>query len=286
MIIQVVVDLPLNRSFDYRSDDATVADVGRRVLVPFGRRKLIGMIIGATHESAVEITKLKRADTILRDITPCSAEEMSLFAFCSQYYLHPLGEVILNALPPLLRRTKPVLPPSPTHFALTPAGKTEAVAVLPARARVAREVLQAMQNNQVVSVDNLRQISPSAAKSLKLFVQRGWVTAAKPAAGAMLADVENLPKLTAEQAEALNTVSAEIQKFQVTLLHGITGSGKTEVYLRLIAEVVARGGRALVLVPEINLTPQLESVFRERFPNVSIASLHSHLNDTERLNHW
>ncbi|MGB8856914.1 MAG: primosomal protein N' [Burkholderiales bacterium] len=286
MIIQVVLDVPLNRSFDYRSDDATVADVGRRVLVPFGKRKLIGMIIGATHESAVEITKLKRADTILRDITPCSAEEMSLFAFCSQYYLHPLGEVMLNALPPLLRRTKPVLPPSPTHFALTPAGRTQAEGALPARARVARAVLQAMQNNQVVSVDDLRLISPSAAKSLKLFVQRGWVTAVKPAAGAMLADVQNLPKLTAEQAEALNTVSSAIQKFQVTLLYGITGSGKTEVYLRLIADVVARGGRALVLVPEINLTPQLESVFRERFPNVAIASLHSHLNDTERLNHW
>ncbi|MGB8338148.1 MAG: primosomal protein N' [Burkholderiales bacterium] len=287
MIIQVALDVPLNRVFDYRCDGATVKDIGRRVLVPFGKRKLIGIIHGVVLESAVEVAKLKRAEIIFRDIEACSAEELSLFSFCSQYYLHPLGEVMLNALPPLLRRPKPVTPSAPTHYSLTPEGRLSAATFLPSRARIARDVLQKLQNENAVSAESVRALSPSATKALKLFDERGWVKPAKPALHIMLPDnTPFLPILTAEQAQVLETISAETNKFQVTLLHGITGSGKTEVYLRLIADALARGGQALVLVPEINLTPQLENIFRQRFPLVSIASLHSHLNDTERLRHW
>jgi primosomal protein N' (replication factor Y) len=287
MIIQVVLDVPLNRAFDYRCDDASPADVGRRVLVPFGKRKLVGVIIAVMNQSSVEISKLKKAEQIFRDIAPCSPEEISLFQFCSQYYLHPLGEVMLNAMPPLLRRPKPIAPPAPTHYALTAVGRADAEAALPARARVAREVLQKLQTEQAVSVEGIRALSPSAMKTLKLFVEQTW---AAPVQCTPLIvppmDDALLPKLNNEQAQVLEKISGSPQKFQVTLLHGITGSGKTEIYLRLIADAIARGGQALVLVPEINLTPQLENTFRARFPGVTIASLHSHLNDSERLQHW
>jgi primosomal protein N' (replication factor Y) (superfamily II helicase) len=287
MIIQVVLDVPLNRAFDYRCDDATQADIGRRVLVPFGKRKLIGMIIGVAQASVIDHTKLKRATEILRDIAPCSTEEIALFQFCSQYYLHPLGEVMLNALPPLLRRPKPIAPPAPTHYTLTAAGRAEAEAAIPARARVARELLQLLQNSSAVSVETLRALSPSAMKHLKSFIQQAWAEPVKFSVQNIARhNSAHLPRLNNEQAQVVEKVSADTNKFQVTLLHGITGSGKTEIYLRLIADAIARGGQALVLVPEINLTPQLENTFRTRFPGVMIASLHSHLNDSERLHHW
>ena len=287
MIIQVVLDVPLNRAFDYRCDDATTADVGRRVLVPFGKRKLVGVIVAVLHESSVEIGKLKKAEGICRDIAPCSAEEISLFQFCSQYYLHPLGEVMLNALPPLLRRPKPIAAPAPTHYALTTTGRTEAEAVLPARARVAQEVLRKLQSENAVGDEDIRALSPSAMKTLKLFVAQAWVESVIVSTLSIPPqDDALLPTLNNGQTHALEKISSTLQKFQVTLLHGITGSGKTEVYLRLIADAIARGGQALVLVPEINLTPQLENTFRTRFPGVTIASLHSHLNDSERLQHW
>lgn len=287
MIIQVVLDVPLNRAFDYRCDDAAPADVGRRVLVPFGKRKLVGFIVAVLYESSVEISKLKKAEQIFRDIAPCSVEEIALFQFCSQYYLHPLGEVMLNALPPLLRRPRPIAPPAPTHYAITGLGRSEAEAALPARARVARDVLRQLQTEPAVSTESLRALSPGAMKTLKLFVEQAWAEPVKFAAPPVpLLDDALLPTLNHEQAQALETISSATQKFQVTLLHGITGSGKTEIYLRLIADAIARGGQALVLVPEINLTPQLENTFRARFPGVTIASLHSHLNDSERLQHW
>ncbi len=287
MIIQVVLDVPLNRAFDYRYDDASPADVGCRVLVPFGKRKLIGIVIAVNAESSVETAKLKRAEQILRDIAPCSAEEIALFQFCSQYYLHPLGEVMLNALPPLLRRPKPIPPSAPTHYALTAAGRTDADAAIPARARVAREVLRRLQTEVAVSGEALRALSPGAMKQLKSFIEQAWATPVKmPARRIPALDAVQLPTLNTEQAQVIEKISATRDAFQVSLLHGITGSGKTEIYLRLIADAIARGGQALVLVPEINLTPQLDNTFRTRFPGVTIASLHSHLNDSERLQHW
>jgi primosomal protein N' (replication factor Y) (superfamily II helicase) len=287
MIIQVVLDVPLNRAFDYRCDDATKADIGRRVLVPFGQRKLIGIVVALVNESSVETSKLRRAEEILRDIASCSAEEIALFQFCSQYYLHPLGEVMLNALPPLLRRPKPIAPPAPTHYALSSGGRAEAEAAIPARARVARDVLHLLQHNDTASVETIRAMAPGAIKHLKSFIAQGWVVPVKISAhNISLGNDVQLPSLNNDQAQVIEKISANTNKFHVTLLHGITGSGKTEIYLRLIADAIARGGQALVLVPEINLTPQLDNIFRTRFPGVTIASLHSHLNDSERLHHW
>jgi primosomal protein N' (replication factor Y) (superfamily II helicase) len=286
MIVHVALDVPLARLFDYRCDDATADDIGRRVLVPFGPRKLIGMIVGLADDSEVDTVKLRRVEKLFRDIAPCSTEEFSLFHFCSQYYQHPLGEVILNALPPALRRAKPVVLPAPAQYALTSAGRTVSVDDLPSRARIARELLALFQQHNAISVESLRGHSSSAPKVVKQFLADGWVAPSSAGSTTSVAQSPSLPALNGEQTRAVEAIAAGLDKFQVTLLHGITGSGKTEVYLRLIAEVIARGGAALVLVPEINLTPQLEYTFRQRFPGVAIASLHSHLSDGERMLHW
>ncbi len=286
MIVQVALDVPLDRLFDYRCDDATSDDIGRRVLVPFGPRKLVGVITGVPQESEVDIAKLKRVEQIFRDVAPCSEEEFSLFRFCSNYYQHPLGEVILNALPPALRRAKPISPPAPAQYALTELGRSIHDDALPPRARIAREVLHLFRNHDAVSIERVRSCSPSAMKVLKHFVTQAWLAPAQAAKKIIQSNQINLPALNAEQLRAVETISKPADQFAVSLLHGITGSGKTEVYLRLIADVIARGGQALVLVPEINLTPQLEQTFRARFPATHIASLHSHLNDNERLQHW
>jgi primosomal protein N' (replication factor Y) (superfamily II helicase) len=285
MIVHVVLDVPLDRIFDYRCDDATADDIGRRVLVPFGPRTLIGMIVGVADESEVDTVKLRRVEKLFRDIAPCSAEEFSLFRFCSQYYQHPQGEVILNALPPALRRAKPVAPPAPAQYALTATGRAVTTDELPLRARIARELLALFQQHQAISAESLRAHSASAPKILKQFLADGWVAPSR-AAATSIAPSPPLPALNTDQTRAVTSIAASLEKFQVTLLHGITGSGKTEVYLRLIADVIVRGGAALVLVPEINLTPQLENTFRTRFPGIAIASLHSHLSDGERLLHW
>jgi len=284
-ILRVALDLPLPRVFDYHCEDVTAADVGMRVLVPFGTKHSVGVIVGLAEASEIETEKLKAALRILRDAPALARDWLELAQFCSAYYHRPLGEVIFNGLPRQLRAASasPVLEQA-IAYRISTSGR-EALAQLPARSKLKRALLRALSQSDCTE-EVLRAQSPSAKKALNELFAAGWIERYQATAAPLAAHfVEKLP-LNAEQQQALQEIQTSGPGFGVYLLHGITGSGKTEIYLRLIADVLAAGKQALVLVPEINLTPRLMQEFGERFPDTPLVSLHSGLADGERTRHW
>lgn len=286
-IIRVALNVPVDTLFDYQADDTSQYDIGLRACVPFGKKKITGIIIAVSSETQVSAEKLKSAYCIFREISPLPATLLDLFHFCSRYYHHPIGMAIMNGLPVKLRNNKPVkLKESPhQQFCLTVTGKQIDPTSIPTRNRVAHRLLTEFHHIITLTNDQIKQISPRAGKLLQQWMQLGWVSAA-PISAATVTNTVQVPTLTSEQEIAVNIITADIKQFNTWLLHGVTGSGKTEVYLRIIETVLAQGKQALVLIPEINLTPQLEAIFRARFPTIHLVSLHSGLNDTERLAGW
>ncbi|GJJ02331.1 primosomal protein N' [Duganella rhizosphaerae] len=227
-ILQIALDTPLNAIFDYRwhCDAAEQPQVGQLALVPFGRREVMGLIVGVAAETDVPAEKLKDALAVRSQLGPLSPEWLALAGFAADYYQRPLGEVALPGLPKNLR----VLTTVALDRALKKLAKLDA-----------------------------------------------------PHDGTPL----NMPQLNPSQQEAADAIGGAVG-FKPTLLYGVTGSGKTEVYLQSCAQVLARDADAqiLILVPEINLTPQLEGNIRARFPGVMLATLHSSLSEGERMLHW
>ncbi len=291
-ILRVALSIPLDTLFDYATTEASRSDIGLRVCVPFGPKKLIGVIWDVCSETEIPADKLKAAIIIFRDIQPLPADLLELFSFCSTYYHHPLGMVVINSLPAKMRSTKPAILKSETQnvvYTLSESGRQLDSSAIPARNTVMHRLLEALSGNTWLNSQQARMISLRAVKILKQWVVKGWV---EEKHYKTLPDTDDsvkkiaLPELTAEQSAAVNSVAMQFNQFNTWLLHGVTGSGKTEVYLRLITRALSENKQTLVLIPEINLTPQLESVFRARFTETAIVSLHSGLNDTERLRGW
>lgn len=289
-IAQVAVDVPLNTTFDYLAPELARSDLGTRVLVPFGRRVVVGVVVGLSEQPSDPGMTLKPIKRVLRDAPPLPAPILNLARFCADYYHHPLGQVIATLLPQRLRRTEPVGKLSETIYQLTAAGRAISVDELPARAAVKRKVLAALHANASLSRSELLMLSASAGKAVQEFAALGWVAEHSAAliarAPATPYHAQPAPTLNAEQTLAIESIRANAGRFTPWLLQGVTGSGKTEVYMHLIADVLAAGKQALILVPEINLTPQTEARFRTRFPQARMVSLHSNLAEGERLKNW
>lgn len=289
-IIRVALDVPVNILFDYRVPDVTAQDIGARVCVPFGKKLLTGVILEVATHSCVS-SKLRSAVHIFRDVPPLPKALLDLFQFCSAYYHYPLGEVVMNGIPGNLRRLKPFVPDSSAAFQyrLTSAGSAVDISAIPARSIVKHRFLARLREDGPMNIREVRQLSRQAPSVLKEFIRLGWVeeTSVVPSpAVASIAEIPLAPILTPDQESAVNDIAARINEFNTWLLQGVTGSGKTEVYLRLISLLLRQGQQTLVLVPEINLTPQLEATFRARFPAIRLVSLHSGLNPSERANGW
>ncbi len=284
-ILRVALDLPLPHVFDYSCDETTVADIGMRVLVPFGNKQVVGMIVGLADTSAISSEKLKSAVRILRETPALGRDWLELVQFCSDYYHRPLGEVIFNGLPVRLRKAAAPLAFKQTSAYRLSASGREALAQLPARAKLKRTLLQMLSQSDCAEELLLAQ-SPSAKKVLGEFGNAGWIEAYRPMPQPGASHFVEKVALNTEQQRVLREIEDAGPGYGVFLLHGITGSGKTEIYLRLIARTLAAGKQALVLVPEISLTPRLEQEFRERFQDTPLVSLHSGLADGERTRHW
>ena len=219
--MRVALDVPLARLFDYAQAGGAPAQIGDRVVVPFGARQQLGVVIEAQADSDVPVSRMK-AITAIRDDAPRLPKDwLELMRFLSGYYQRPLGETLISSLPPRLRSLKP----------------------LPRKALASGA-------------------QPWSARFVATYT------------------------LTDKQREAFEAINEAFGRFRAFLLHGVTGSGKTEVYLHLIARVLERGAQALVLVPEISLTPQLEARFRHAFPEACIAVMHSGLEDIARTTGW
>jgi len=230
--VRVALDVPLDGPFDYRCTQEVV--VGDRVIVSFGRRKMIGLVVELPSEPGCDPGLVKAVETVLKDIAPMSASWLKFTQFAADYYQRPWGEVVMPALPVALRS------------------------------------LSAYQGKRSAGgpVERLDQRRAPKLKST---------------------DHTEASALNDAQQHAVDTITA-VQHFQPFLLYGVTGSGKTEVYLHAAAQTLARGKRVLMLVPEINLTPQFELSLRARLEPVAgvggVAVLHSALSDGERLRAW
>jgi primosomal protein N' (replication factor Y) len=270
-IVRVALDVPLPGGFDYLAPDAVAADVGRRVSVPFGRGEKVGVILEVLGSSPLPVEKLKPVHAILRDTPPLPADWLALVEFCSRYYQHPLGEAMALALPPALRRRHaPRRLPDRGCFRITPEGR-HALSRLPQRSIAAR-LLAALETKGALTRREIRCVSAAAVQRLPELLEKGWLrleTAAQShqrIAG---------PTLLAQQRQAVDEIGKAFGRFAPFLLFGVTGSGKTEVYLSLVERALERGEQVLLMVPEIALTPQLEAKVSDRFPSAHLVSLHS-----------
>lgn len=226
--LRVAIDAPLAVNFDYLAPaDATPADVGLRVVVPFGTGRRVGVILAVlplqgseTAGDAPDATQLKAAESILRDLPPLPEDWISLCLFAASYYQAAPGEALLQAIPTGLRKPDPV------------------------------------KRRQLKAVSQPERTASSQ------------------------------PLLTPGQSAVLDDLLPRLNGYSANLLFGITGSGKTEVYLRLIEAVLDQGKQVLLLVPEINLTPLLEARVAQRFPGVPVVSLHSEVTEAARARHF
>ncbi|MFA0439425.1 primosomal protein N' [Vibrio sp. 10N.286.49.C2] len=285
-VARVALPVPLDKQFDYIVPAHLFPVVGGRVSVPFGRQTLVGIVTQFSHQSDFPIDQLKPIKAALDTRPIWSPALYDLIVWCSQYYQHPLGDTLHNALPAALRKGKPAEFATTVEWQLTESGKNQLVQGF-GRAVKQAKAMHYLENGPCSHQELLdNDISGTLLKALD---EKGWVSSYEKQAPNMQwpADFTNTPKdlrLNEEQAIAIASVNSQTE-FACYLLEGVTGSGKTEVYLNMIKPVLEQGRQALVLVPEIGLTPQTINRFRKRF-NVPVEVIHSGLNDTERLNAW
>jgi primosomal protein N' (replication factor Y) len=287
MILQVALDTPLRRVFDYRPPAELLGvggapRLGVRVRVPFGRQQLIGVLVRVASESAVAAPKLKTALEILDEHPIVDPVTFDMLCWAAEYYHHPIGEVFAAALPVSLRAGQPALQKT-EWWSLSETGRQELSTPTGRRAPQQRALLAWLaQRGCAAAADIGEAFKPAQLRSL---AARGWIAQALAPAAAALESRPSDVALTPPQAHSVAAILASLSTFAVHLLYGVTGSGKTEVYLRVIAAAIADGGQALVLVPEIALTPQLVDRFRRRFSS-GVVAVHSALSGNERRHAW
>jgi primosomal protein N' (replication factor Y) len=286
-IFRVALDTPVRRLFDYLPGATAPAGLGYRVRVPFGRRRLVGVVVQVADTSEVPAARLKPILEVLDAGPLLDGRLLALMQWAAQYYHHPLGEVLASALPKALRLGAPAIA-SEERWNVTDAGAAAGKLGEPRRAPRQRALLQLLMEHGGATAAMLDARAGPWREAARALLARGWIASTEVPLSAQ-PPLEGVrgggPTLSAEQSAAVEAVAACLGSFGAFVLHGITGSGKTEVYLHLVERVLRAGRRAVVLVPEIGLTPQLLARFRARF-EAPIAVLHSGLTDQERLGAW
>ncbi|WP_440866213.1 primosomal protein N' [Symbiopectobacterium purcellii] len=286
-IVQVALPVPLARTFDYLLPAGMTPSPGVRVSVPFGNRKAIGIVVACSDRSELPVEQLKSIHDVL-DAQPLFPDSLwRILLWAVGYYHYPIGEVLFHALPILLRQGKPAHRAPLWQWFATEQGKSTPLATL-ARARKQQQALAALIQGALYR----HQVNESGLTETALQALRTKGLCDLKAIDAEVQDWRHQPithderlRLNTEQATAVGAIRSEDNHFATWLLAGITGSGKTEVYLSALENVLSQGKQALVLVPEIGLTPQTIARFRARFI-APVDVLHSGLNDSERLAVW
>ncbi|WDJ05776.1 primosomal protein N' [Xanthomonas campestris] len=281
--LRVALPVPLPQLFDYLPPQDTDVDgpdrVGCRVRVPFGPRELIGVVVERGQQPSAEGL---RAALDWCDDTPLLVDELARSLHWLARYTHaPLGEAQASALPGPLRRGEPLADTHAWAWQLTEAGRTGAGSL---RAGSRPALLAALLLAGPLAEEPLEQQLPKWREAARNLAKRGYAERVAVAADTLPARPGTGPQLNDEQQAATDAIRAG-SGFATYLLDGVTGSGKTEVYLQAIADCLAAGKQALVLVPEIGLTPQTLGRFRARL-GVPVHALHSGLSDGERARVW
>ena len=289
-VLKVAINVPLSHLFDYLPPaGATCPPPGARVRVPFGRQRQIGLVVAHARASDLPQGRMRHVLEVLDDAPLLREEDLWLVGFASDYYHHPIGEVAAAAIPALLRQGRP-LNPLLRHAAATDAARGFDIAALAKKAPRQVELLELLLDagGNGIDVETLAEQMPAWRRSFRALSGKGLVTEFEMRAD----DPEPLrrreavtgPQLNRDQQSALDEIRSATG-FHASILDGVTGSGKTEVYLHLISETIAAGRQVLVLVPEIGLTPQLVARLHDRL-GIEPALLHSGLSDLDRLRSW
>jgi primosomal protein N' (replication factor Y) (superfamily II helicase) len=282
-IFNIALDVPLNRTFDYLSSGFT-AHIGNRVVVPFAGRNLVGVVIGLSQTSDYPIEKLKPVSHVFDDVV-FDNDTFKLLKFCADYYHYPFGQALISTLPLRLRQLKTAISRKQFAYALLPNAD---IAQIPAKKVLSHRIIAALQTAPILASSELSFISSGWRKAILELKNLGIVEEQEVVAvKASLPATSIEPQLNDEQIQAIQSVLALTNYFKPWLLHGITGSGKTEVYIQILQKILSeKNSQVLVLVPEINLTPQLEARFRSRLSQYPLVTLHSNLSESERLQNW
>lgn len=285
-VLKVALNVPVATLFDYLAPELVAVGAGQRVLVPFGSRELTGLVVAVSAASAQAVEGLR---SILRVLDPqplFDSGHLAFLTWAADYYHHPLGEVIGAALPARLRRGEPLLGAALKGWQLTQAGAgidLEDCRRAPRQQAILR-VLHA--SGDPMSHADLVAAVGECAGPLRALQAKGWVRGCAISVVAEPVEVyAHTRELSGEQECALAAVRANLHRFAAYALDGVTGSGKTEVYIRLAEIVITRGESVLALIPEIALTPQLVRRFTQRLGS-RVAVLHSGMGKGGRERAW
>ena len=288
-LLRLALPVPLPSYFDYRLPKGVSVDActpGKRVRVPFGRVRHIGVIVALTGQSEVPSAKLKRAEALLDEEPLLSEDDLGFLAWAAGYYHHPVGEVFSAALPLRLRKQAEALPLAEACYRAC-VDESEGAALL-SRAPRQRAIFLALAQagERGLARSRLKEDYEATPQLLAQLEEKHLICSveAVPEPDQFLAAPQPL-QLNAEQATAVAQVQQHLGEFAAFLLEGVTGSGKTEVYLALAEQVLECGQSVMVLVPEISLTPQLQQRFAARLGG-KVAVLHSAMNESEREHAW
>lgn len=289
--LQVAVPAPIYGTFDYlppRGIHAHDLQAGMRLRVPFGRTHATGIVLGIHQESRIDVSRLRPAAAVLDTAPLLGPELLELGRWAAHYYHHPIGEVFATLLPTLLRQGEARDTGGVRHWRLTAAGRAvdgDQLRRAPRQAALLRW-LHSLRDDEGVDADRLAAFDKGARATLRIFLDKGWAEEyTAPVSIAPQGTPTAAVALNAAQREAVARIRARLNGYAPFVLEGVTGSGKTEVYLEAIDTIAATGAQALVLVPEIGLAPQWVSRFAARLAHPMVV-MHSGLNERERLRAW
>ena len=296
-LIEVAIPVPMRQLFTYSVPEKLQAEnwhVGERVTVPFSGRQVVGIVMKIDVKSEVPVNKIKSILQRVSDNFHFSPELLKFLSTCADYYHHPVGDVLQQALPVLLRKIQEtdMSLPSTWHCSDTLNSDTVKIAAVQKINKAAKkqaQLLDTISNHPALTWTEIRTLGFTKAQ-LNALIDKQLVTEKEGIASPFIWQKENLVasnrlNLSVEQAVVVSAIKETGDQFSCHLLDGVTGSGKTEVYLQSMEWVLAKNQQVLVLVPEIGLTPQTLARFEQRF-QVPIFLHHSGMNNSERLQTW
>jgi primosomal protein N' (replication factor Y) len=290
--VQVAVPVPMRQQFTYQVPNEMLSPtirVGERVAVPFGSRKVIAIVLSITDHCDIDSNKIKSITQRLDDSFHVSQPLVDFLRLCANYYHHPIGDVFQQALPKLLRQVKKLDIQPPMVWHSVDDDHNVILSKLVNKAPKQHALFTLIDKHKGISWPELRTLGYSKTL-LNALVTKALIVEKKQKSNPFIwndsaLNAENKKRLSTEQAVIVAAINQTNDQFSCHLIDGVTGSGKTEVYLQAMEKVLFNSQQVLVIVPEIGLTPQTLLRFEQRF-NVPICLHHSNLNDTERLDTW
>jgi primosomal protein N' (replication factor Y) len=290
--LQVAIPVPMRQLFTYKLPaqlNVNAIKLGERVIVPFGSRQVVAIVLAIDDNTEYAVEKIKSILSRVKDNFSFSTELLNFLQRCADYYHHPIGDVFQQALPVLLRQIKQPDVELPQIWLTKELLTDEEHRSTQKRAPKQGELLTLLKQHQGMTWSELLTLGFNKAQLNALEKKQFVYSESRPVEVFTWQDSAlqqgNRLELSAEQAIIVATFMEMQKQLSCHLVDGITGSGKTEVYLQAMEEILAANKQVLVLVPEIGLTPQTLARFEQRF-SVPICLHHSGLSDKERLQTW